>query len=166
MPGRANTQSGSYFMVPSPRFHSDYSGITLLIGDRFLPTRVHQLKLGDMLKLGSSVLLVERVTWDLEEEDNEETKIGDNKRSAAGEKCVPEELSADLLKACGGIGRGASATGRGVGANDSGAGDSIRDSISRLPTNTNFERCVSWGRGKGGFIEYVEYVFMTFFSLF
>ena len=98
----------SFFLVPSPRFHSDYSGITLLIGDRFLPSRVHQLKLGDMLKLGSSVLLVEKVSWDL---DSDSDNNNDNKNSSKpagsggnGEEKIPEKLSQDLLKACGGGG--------------------------------------------------------------
>jgi len=110
---------GAYFIVPSPRFHADYSGITLLIGDRFLPTRVLQLKLGDMLKLGSSVLLVERVTLDLEEEGEPQQQGGEDKNK---EHRIPEELSRDLLKACGGGSRGAVSAGGGVnveGANNS-----------------------------------------------
>ena len=38
-----------------------YSGITVLLGDRFNPSNVHRIRIGDILKLGSVSMLVTRL---------------------------------------------------------------------------------------------------------
>ena len=50
----------SVYVVPSSRFHLNYSGITHMLGDSFSRTKVHKLSCGDIIKLGSmSVLITE-----------------------------------------------------------------------------------------------------------
>mmetsp|Transcript_16181 Transcript_16181/g.32263 ORF Transcript_16181/g.32263 Transcript_16181/m.32263 type:complete len:700 (-) Transcript_16181:70-2169(-) len=46
------------WLVPASRFDLYYSGITLLIGDTYNRTKVHRIKCGDILKLGSTSLFV------------------------------------------------------------------------------------------------------------
>ena len=48
----------SVFVVPSGRFHLNYTGVLHMLGDNFNKTKVHKLACGDILKLGSVSLLI------------------------------------------------------------------------------------------------------------
>ena len=52
---------GKTWLVGASRFQLYYSGITVLLGDRFNPSNVHRIRIGDILKLGSVSMLVTRL---------------------------------------------------------------------------------------------------------